>query len=125
MKYAIDKYDNFVVIEPLTEYLDGEGANKLKMEFLLRNNSGQRNIVLDMTHVKHTDEVGIRVGILANRLCRTVKGVFVLIEVRESILEFLKLCRLERAFLIMKDIAEAKLYILENDRRQRLEGGDR
>lgn len=125
MKYAIDKYDNFVVIEPLTNYLDGQGANKLKLEFLLRNNTGQRNIVLDMTQVERTDETGIRVGILANRLCKSTKGVFILIEVKESVLDFLKLCRLERSFLILQNIADAEKYILENDRFQQVEGGNR
>ena len=71
MKFTVDKYDRYVVIEPLQERLDGETAASLKGEVMLRNTGGQRNIVLDMNNVKSTDETGIRTGLLARRLCKS------------------------------------------------------
>ncbi len=76
MKYTIDKHDRYIVIEPHVDVIDADNAAKLKGEFLLRNTIGQRNIVLDMIHVKQTDEVGIRLGVLAHRLCQSVGGIF-------------------------------------------------
>lgn len=123
MKYVIDKYDNFVVIEPLSDYLDGIGAAKLKGEFLLRNTAGQRNIVLDMSHVVETDESGIRMGILANRLCRAVGGVFILVGMQEKVREFLRMCSIEKSFLILNNIKEAEAYIFKNDIKKTEIGG--
>ena len=75
MKYTIDKHDRYIVIEPLTDVLNAEKAAKLKAELLLRNTTGQRNIVLDLSNVREVDEEGVRIGILANRLCHTIGGL--------------------------------------------------
>lgn len=115
MKYAIEKYDNFVVIEPMSEVLKGEEAIQLKVEFLLRNNTGHKNIVLDLQHVRQIDESGVRMGVLANRLCKAVGGVFILIEVCEEIYEFLRMCRIEKSFIIRNNVEQAKRFIYHKD----------
>ena len=69
MRYTIEKHERYVIIEPLRQLIDAQAAHFLKGEFMLRNTSGQRNIVLDLSQVEAIDEDGVRMGLLAHRLC--------------------------------------------------------
>jgi anti-sigma B factor antagonist len=122
MKYTIDKHERYVVIEPLTKQLNGEVAAFLKGEFMLRNTSGQRNIVLDLSHVEESDEEGIRMGLLAQRLCNTVGGVFILTGVCSQIEDLLRMAGLERNFTIVKSISKAEDLIFGNEIQRELRG---
>lgn len=116
MKFTIDKRENYVIIEPHVPVLNGNVARKLKAEFLLRNTGGQKNIVLNLKRVQSTDEEGIRVGILANRLCRTLGGVFILMGVNDEIYEFIELTLIKRDFFIVKNLKEARRIIEDKER---------
>lgn len=115
MKFTVDKYDRYVVIEPLQERLDGETAASLKGEFMLRNTGGQRNIVLDMNNVKSTDETGIRTGLLARRLCKSLGGLFILTNLNEEILTYIKSLGLDKYLIITMNIEKAKDLIFGNE----------
>ena len=115
MRYTIEKHERYVVIEPLRKILDGEAAAYLKGEFMLRNTSGQRNIVLDLNQVEEITEEGIRMGLLAHRLCNTVGGVFVLTSLKPSVMNMLNLTQLNSHFLIVNNISEAEDIIFESE----------
>ncbi|GGE09141.1 MULTISPECIES: STAS domain-containing protein [Sphingobacterium] len=115
MKFTVDKYDRYVVIEPLQERLDGETAASLKGEFMLRNTGGQRNIVLDMNNVKTTDETGIRTGLLARRLCKSLGGLFILTNLNEDVLKYIKSLGLDKYLIITSNIEKAKDLIFGNE----------
>lgn len=115
MKFTVDKYDRYVVIEPLRERLDGETAASLKGEFMLRNTGGQRNIVLDLNNVIATDETGIRTGLLARRLCKSSGGLFILTNLNEDVLNFIKSLGLDKYFIITPNIEKAKDLIFGNE----------
>ena len=121
MRYTIEKHERYVVIEPLRTILDGKAAAFLKGEFMLRNTSGQRNIVLDLNQVDEITEDGIRMGLLAHRLCNAVGGVFVLTCLKPSVMNMLKLTQLNLHFLIAKDLAEAEDIIFESEIKRDLE----
>lgn len=108
MKYTIDKHDRYVVIEPHATFLNGDVAAKLKGEFLLRNTGGLRNIVLDLSQVTAADEQGIRTGVLAHRLCSASGGVFILINVCDSVVQLLKMSKLDKIFHIAKNLTKAE-----------------
>ena len=115
MKFTVDKYDRYVVIEPLQERLDGETAASLKGEFMLRNTGGQRNIVLDMNNVKTTDETGIRTGLLARRLCKSLGGLFILTNLNQDVLKYIKSLGLDKYLIITSNIEKAKDLIFGNE----------
>ncbi len=115
MRYTIEKHERYVVIEPLRKILDGEAAAYLKGEFMLRNTSGQRNIVLDLNQVEEITEDGIRMGLLAHRLCNTVGGVFILTSLKQSVMNMLNLTQLKSHFLIVNNLSEAEDIIFENE----------
>lgn len=123
MKFTVDKYERYVVIEPLHEKLDGDAAASLKGEFMLRNTGGQRNIVLDMNKVLHTDEVGIRTGLLARRLCKALGGLFILTNLNDDVKAYIKSLGLDRYLIITADLEKAKDLIFGNEIRLDLKEG--
>jgi len=122
MKFTIDKHERYVVIEPLSPFLNGEIANKLKAEFMMRNTSGQRNIVLDLSNVEDADENGIRMGILANRLCEAHGGLFILTGICERVFKLIEVSNLQRFFTIVDSIEKAEDLIFGNEIRLDLRG---
>ena len=123
MKYTIDKHDRYVVIEPLHEVIDAVAANYLKGEFMLRNTAGQRNIVLDLNLVQEISEEGIRMGLLAHRLCQTLGGVFIIINLNPQTEQALKLSHLHKYFTILKSLSAAEDMIFGNELQRDLIGG--
>ncbi|MEI5984786.1 MULTISPECIES: STAS domain-containing protein [Sphingobacterium] len=123
MKFTVDKYDRFVVIEPLQEKLDGDAAASLKGEFMLRNTGGQRNIVLDMNKVLETDETGIRTGLLARRLCKSLGGLFIITNLNEGVKQYISSLGLDSYLIITKDVEKAKDLIFGNEIRLDLKEG--
>lgn len=125
MKYTIDKHDRYIVIEPHVLVIDAEHAAKLKGEFLLRNTIGQKNIILDLSHVERIDEIGIRLGILAQRLCQSIGGLFILTNMKPSVLEMIKLAQLDKSLKITTSMKGAEDLVfaheLESDYRGSIE----
>ena len=115
MKFTVDKFERYVVIEPLQEKLDGAAASHLKGEFMLRNTSGQRNIVLDLNKVQETDEVGIRIGLLARRLCKATGGLFILTNLNAEVFAYIKSLGLDKYLIIAENIEKARDLIFGNE----------
>ncbi|HLS95515.1 anti-anti-sigma factor [Sphingobacterium allocomposti] len=122
MKFTVDKHERYVVIEPLTDFLDGEAAAKLKGEFMLRHTGGQRNIVLNLCHVGDADEDGLRMGLLARRLCKASGGLFILTGLNQKLKELLRVTNLEGYFKIAPSISKAEDMIFGNEIRLDLRG---
>ncbi|WP_437921003.1 STAS domain-containing protein [Sphingobacterium sp. LRF_L2] len=122
MKFTIDKHERYVVIEPLTNFLNGEAAVKLKGEFMLRNTGGQRNIVLNLCHVEDANEDGIRMGLLARRLCKASGGLFILTGLNQKLRDLLKITNLEGYFKITPTLSDAEDMIFGHEIRLDLRG---
>jgi anti-sigma B factor antagonist len=123
MKYTIDKHERYVVIEPLRAIIDGVASNYLKGEFMLRNTAGQRNIVLDLNAVKEITDEGIRMGLLAHRLCHALGGLFIIINLNPQAEQALKLSHLHKHFTILKSLSAAEDMIFGNELQRDLIGG--
>ena len=124
MKFTIDKHERYVVIEPLRDIIDGVASNYLKGEFMLRNTAGQRNIVLDLNSVKEISEEGVRMGLLAHRLCQTSGGVFIIVNLNPQIEQTLKVLHLDKHFTILKSLSAAEDMIFGNELQRDLIGGE-
>ncbi|PRD54293.1 STAS domain-containing protein [Sphingobacterium gobiense] len=117
MKFTVDKHERYVVIEPLTDFLNGEAAAKLKGEFMLRHTGGQRNIVLDLCNVSDADEDGLRMGLLARRLCKASGGLFILTGMNEKLKTLLKMANMEGYFKTATTVSNAEDMIFGNELR--------
>lgn len=123
MRYTIDKHERYVVIEPLISNLDAAAAAFLKGEFMLRNTSGQRNIVLDLSQVQDICEEGVRMGLLADRLCQAADGMFIITGLTPAVRQILKVAHLDAFFTIVKNLSEAEDLIFGNEIQRDLIGG--
>lgn len=122
MRYTIEKHERYVIIEPLRAIIDAEAASFLKGEFMLRNTSGQRNIVLDLNQVDEISEDGIRMGLLAHRLCQSVGGLFILTCLKPSVEKMLIISQLDKYFTIVKKVTDAEDIIFGNEISRELKG---
>ncbi len=122
MKFTVDKHERYVVIEPLTDFLDGEAAAKLKGEFMLRNTGGQRNIVLNLCQVADANEDGLRMGLLARRLCKASGGLFILTGLNQKLVDLLKITNLSGYFKVAASVSKADDMIFGNEIRLDLRG---
>lgn len=117
MKFTVDKHERYVVIEPHTDFLDGAAAAKLKGEFMLRNTGGQRNIVLNLCHVSDADEDGLRMGLLARRLCKADGGLFILTGLNSRLVELIKMANMAGYFKTAETVSDAEDMIFGNELR--------
>ena len=122
MKFTIDKHEKYVTIQPHVELLDGDSAPKIKLEFLLRNSGGQRNIVFDLSHVKDADSSGLRTGLLAHRLCKAAGGIFILACANQRIKNLISVCKLDGVLTLAPNTAEAEDLIFSKELEKDLRG---
>lgn len=112
-----------MIIEPLRQLIDAQAAHFLKGEFMLRNTSGQRNIVLDLSQVEAIDEDGVRMGLLAHRLCHAVGGLFIVTGMQPAVTQMFKTASLDRHFIVVQSLTEAEDLIFGNEIQRELLGG--
>ena len=88
MKYTIDKHERYVVIEPLRKEIDGKAAH--------------------LNQVTDINEDGVRMGLLAHRLCSALGGVFIIINMNSTVYNVLKVLHLDKHFTILKSLTDAE-----------------
>ena len=108
MKFTIDRHEKYVVIKPHEKALDGSSAPKIKSELVAVNTDGQRNIVLDLSEVEEVDSSGLRSALIAHRLCKNAKGVFIIARANYKILDLIELCKLDETLICVPTIIEAE-----------------
>ncbi|SEM93756.1 anti-anti-sigma factor [bacterium A37T11] len=124
MKFTTDKHERYVVIQPHEEVMDGITAPKIKSEFILLNTDGQRNIILDLTHVTQADSNGLRCALTAHRLCKAAGGIFIIAEAHKNVRELIKVSKLDNVLLVVPKLAEAEdmIFMEELEKEFRGEG---
>lgn len=122
MKFTIHKHEKYVIIQPHVPVLDGDTAPKIKAEFLLRNTGGQRNIVLDLSHVQEANAAGFRTVLLAHRLCKAAGGLFILACANEQIKNLIALSKLDGVLTAVSATAKAEDLIFTQEIEKELRG---
>lgn len=108
MKFTIDRHEKYIIIKPHQKILDSTAAPEIKSELLIANTHGQRNIVLDLAEVEEIDSSGLRSALVAHRLCRAAKGVFIIARANHDILNLIELCKLDEILICVPTIVEAE-----------------
>ena len=122
MKFTIDEHEKYVIIQPHVALLDGDTAPRVKSEFLLRNTGGQRNIILDLSHVFDADSAGLRTVLLAHRLCKAAGGVFILTHANDPLRNLIAMCKLDAVLLLKKDNNSAEDIIFGKEIEKEMRG---
>ncbi|MFP4018148.1 MAG: STAS domain-containing protein [Bacteroidales bacterium] len=119
MEFNIDKRDNYTLIEVLTEKLDTNVAPGLKSELVLISGKGEKNIVLDLNHVKYVDSSGLSAILVANRLSKNANGTFVLTGLNDAVDRLITISQLDTVLNIAYSNGEAEDIIkVEEENKQ-------
>lgn len=116
--FSIAKEDRYTVIKPTVEKLDSRVSPELKSELVMINNTGEKNIIVDLSSCKYCDSSGLSAVLIGNRLCREVKGSFMLCELQESVKKLISISQLDTVLSITPTLDEAvqMMYMDEIER---------
>ncbi|MFP4046681.1 MAG: STAS domain-containing protein [Bacteroidales bacterium] len=119
MEFNIDKRDNYTLVEVLAEKLDTNVAPGLKSELVLISGKGEKNIVLDLNHVKYVDSSGLSAILVANRLSKNASGTFVLTGLNDAVDRLITISQLDTVLNIAYSNEEAEDIIkVEEENKQ-------
>ena len=110
-KYDIQKKDNHTLIKVLVEKLDTNIAPALKSELVLIAGNGEKNMIIDLTECRYCDSSGLSAILVANRLCKNSKGIFVLTGLQTAVERLITISQLDTVLNIKDSIAESEEYI--------------
>ncbi len=108
MSFQIDKTEKFTVIKLLAEKLDSNVAPALKTELVVLNTGGVKNIIIDLSDTRYCDSSGLSAILVANRLCKNSKGVFVLTGLQDPVKKMISISQLDTILNIANTLPEAK-----------------
>ncbi|MFO8235237.1 MAG: STAS domain-containing protein [Bacteroidales bacterium] len=119
MEFNIDKRDKYTLIEVLAEKLDTNVAPGLKSELVLISGKGEKNIILDLNHVKYVDSSGLSAILVANRLTKNANGTFVLTGLNDAVDRLITISQLDTVLNIAYSNEEAEdIITVEEEKRQ-------
>ncbi|NCD71919.1 STAS domain-containing protein [Mucilaginibacter agri] len=107
MKFTIDKHEKYVVLKLNESKLNSLFTPQLKSELILVNAEGQRNIILDLCHVKFADSSGLSSLLVGHRLCKNAEGVFILSGLSEAVARLITISQLDTVLTIVPTTEEA------------------
>ncbi|MBN2669653.1 MAG: STAS domain-containing protein [Bacteroidales bacterium] len=107
MDFNIDKKDTYTTIKVMVEKLDAHIAPALKSELVLISGSGEKNIVLDLSHCNYCDSSGLSAVLVANRLCKNSEGTFVVGGIQPNVERLISISQLDKVLNIAYNIERA------------------
>jgi anti-sigma B factor antagonist len=106
MKFTVDKHEKYVLIKLNENKLNSLISPKLKSELILSNTEGQRNIILDLSNVKHSDSSGLSGLLVGHRMCKKSDGIFILTGINENISKLITISQLDKILNIVGSVDE-------------------
>ncbi len=107
MKFTLDKHEKYVLVKLEESKLNTLNSAQLKSEFIVLNNEGFKNLILDLKNVKYIDSSGLSSILVANRLCKTLGGTFVITHANPIIGKLVAISRLENILTLLESNEEA------------------
>ena len=115
MEYSIKKEEKYIVIGLSEDKLDAVIAPELKSEFIKLDQEGYKNMILDLKETKYIDSSGLSAILVANRLCSSNKGTFVISNISDHIMKLVTISQLNSVLNITKTNEEAVDLIFLNE----------
>jgi anti-sigma B factor antagonist len=105
-----------LVVKPLEQALDAYGAVSFREQVAAFIEQGRRQIVLDLADVHFLDSTGL--GAIVSSLKKLDgRGVMVICNVGEMVMDVFRLTRMDRVFPIVRTVEDAVVVARENPRR--------
>jgi len=107
MKFTVDKHEKYILLKLNESKLNSLITPQLKSELILINTEGQRNIILDLSHVKFADSSGLSSLLVGHRLCKNATGSFILTGLNDAVSRLVTISQLETVLTIVGSCEEA------------------
>ena len=112
MKLQIEERGIFKHVKLQERRLDIHSAFKLKEKlFLLIQNQGNKNIVLDISNCSFCDASGLSTIVKVHCMCKTAEGMLILTGIQSNIEKMIKICMLHSEWNIAKNINEVETLL--------------
>lgn len=121
MKFTVDKREKYLILQLNEKRLDTSVAPSLKSEFVILNNEGYRNMIVDLSEVNNADSSGLGALLIGNRLSRNSLGTFVLTGVQPTVMKVIEISQLEQILNIAGSEEEANDLILMEEVQREIE----
>ena len=109
--FEVVKINDYTLITILKEKLDTHIAPSVKSELVMISGSGEKNIILDLSHCRYCDSSGLSAILIANRLCKNAKGTFVLTGLQTAVERLISISQLDTVLNITDTVNLAEDYI--------------
>lgn len=123
MSFEIEKKEKYTLIRSKVEKLDSTVSPLLKSEMVVINNSGGRNIIIDLSHTRYCDSSGLSAILVGNRLCKNANGSFIVCGLQDSVKKLISISQLDTILNITPSFTEAEdMLFMEEVERDILNG---
>ncbi len=124
MKFSVDTEDKYAVISVQLEKLDSLSAPDLKTELVYLIKNGMRNIVVDLEQARYCDSSGLSALLTGNRMCKELKGTFVICSLQPAVEKLVKISQLTSVFNITPTRNEAVDMVMMEEIEREIGGSD-
>jgi len=107
MNFPSEKKENYTLVRTEVEKLDGTISPELKSEFVFINATGEKNIIVDMSHTRYCDSSGLSAILVGNRLCKTANGTFIVCGLQPTVNKLISISQLDTILKITPTLSEA------------------
>lgn len=115
LKFEVVKKDNYTLISVLVEKLDTHIAPAIKSELVLIAGNGEKNIIIDLSKARYCDSSGLSAILVANRLCKNAKGIFVLTGLQTAVERLISISQLDTVLNITESVDKAVDFISKRE----------
>lgn len=118
MSFEIEKREKYTLIRSKVEKLDSTVSPLLKSELVVINNSGGRNIIIDLSETRYCDSSGLSAILVGNRLCKNANGSFIVCGLQDAVKKLISISQLDTILNITPSFTEAEdmLFMEEVER---------
>ncbi|HAA00753.1 MAG TPA: anti-anti-sigma factor [Flavobacteriales bacterium] len=124
MNFEVFPHEKYVLIRSKVEKLDTGHAPELKSLVVFHNKEGVRNIIIDLSDTRYCDSSGLSSILVANRLCRSSNGSFVLTGLQEPVMKLITISQLHTVISITPTANEASDLVLMEEVERELTSDD-
>ena len=122
VKIVVEREDTYTVLQPDEQRIDSLLAPSFKSEVVNASSYGARNLIIDLSAVHYIDSSGLSAILVADRLCKSNGGTFVLTGLQPPVRKLVDISHLDGVLVILPTLLEAKDYVNMEEVERELKG---
>ena len=106
---------DYTLLKVLNDRLDTSNAPDLKSELVMITANGENHIILDVSNCSFCDSSGLSAILVANRLCKSATGIFILTRLQPDVERIIRISMLHTVLFITKTVEDAVELLFEKE----------